>query len=75
MFYLKEDAEVRVFVGNQDANTAKKNSLVYPIYTKWVQFHPLTWVSGIALRVAVYGFGDGMVTYMYLFKLFSFREC
>lgn len=60
LFLSQEDAVDKIFSGNQDSNISKKNPLKYPINTKSVQFLPLTWSSGIALRVAVYGFTSGI---------------
>ena len=56
---LQEAGEVKIFAGNTDTNTVKKNALPAEVYTKAIRFYPKSYNVGIALRVELYGYPAG----------------
>ncbi|XP_078667426.1 zonadhesin-like [Branchiostoma floridae x Branchiostoma belcheri] len=53
--YADSDGSDKVFTGNTDKNTIKKNLLDNPIDARYVRFYPQSWSTDIAMRVEILG--------------------
>ena len=52
---------MKIFVGNTDTTSVKKNALPAEVYTKAIRFYPQSYNVGIALRVELYGYPAGLL--------------
>ena len=60
MYICQENGEQKVFTGNSDVNTEKRNALPMVIYTKSIRFIPKSFSGRMALRVELYGYLAGL---------------
>ncbi|CAK1598381.1 unnamed protein product [Parnassius mnemosyne] len=53
--YKAAGGEVKMFEGNQDGNTVKKNEFEVPIIAQYIRINPMRWRDKISMRVELYG--------------------
>ncbi|XP_048586390.1 uncharacterized protein LOC5504315 isoform X1 [Nematostella vectensis] len=45
----------KIFMGNNDGTTVKRNEFKPNLKTRWLRIHPRTWNNNVALRLELYG--------------------
>ncbi|EDO33126.1 predicted protein, partial [Nematostella vectensis] len=45
----------KIFMGNTDGTTVKRNEFKPNLKTRWLRIHPRTWNNNVALRLELYG--------------------
>ncbi|XP_032371119.1 coagulation factor V isoform X5 [Etheostoma spectabile] len=56
IFYKGDSRDLRkVFPGNQDAHTEKKNILFPPVVGRFIRLHPINWYGKATVRMELYG--------------------
>ncbi|XP_004931219.1 neurexin-4 isoform X1 [Bombyx mandarina] len=53
--YKAPGGEVKMFHGNQDGDTVRKNEFEVPIIAQYLRINPMRWRDKISMRVEVYG--------------------
>ncbi|CAH2071974.1 unnamed protein product, partial [Iphiclides podalirius] len=53
--YKAAGGEVKMFEGNHDGNTVKKNEFEVPIIAQYIRINPMRWRDKISMRVEIYG--------------------
>ncbi|KRT79151.1 EGF domain-containing protein [Oryctes borbonicus] len=54
-FYKEPGGSVRMFKGNSDGDSIKKNEFEVPIIAQWIRINPTRWRNRISLRVELFG--------------------
>ncbi|XP_066998735.1 neurexin-4 [Anabrus simplex] len=53
--YKEPGGNAKMFKGNTDGDTIRRNTFEVPIIAQWIQINPTRWRDRIALRVELYG--------------------
>ncbi|XP_013164723.1 PREDICTED: neurexin-4 isoform X1 [Papilio xuthus] len=53
--YKAAGGEVKMFEGNHDGNTVKRNEFEVPIIAQYIRINPMRWRDKISMRVEIYG--------------------
>ncbi|XP_034248929.1 neurexin-4 isoform X1 [Thrips palmi] len=53
--YKEDDGNTKMFKGNRDSDSIRRNSFDIPIIAQWIRINPTRWNNRISMRVEVYG--------------------
>ncbi|XP_026281796.1 neurexin-4 isoform X1 [Frankliniella occidentalis] len=53
--FKEDDGNTKMFKGNRDTDTIRRNSFDIPIIAQWIRINPTRWNNRISMRVELYG--------------------